>query len=317
MNDHGNITMTKARRGIYAAAITPFDETGAVDAAKLVAYCRHLMSEAGGCDGVAPTGTTGEGTSIAMRDRLALPGAFAEAGIAPDRVIFGTGAPAAGDAVELTRAAVEAGYTNVLVLPPYYYKSPSDDGLFAYYATIVETIGRDDLRIYLYHFPQMSAVPLSTALVVRLRAAFGPVIAGLKDSSGDFEQTRAFVEATGGVEADFDIFPSSEAFLWEGLAIGTAGVISGSTNAFGALAQAALRAPEGAAREAAMAKVKAARATAAKYPLMAAMKQMEAWRSGDEGWTRMAPPLVPLSAEQREKLRADIAALEQQEVQTA
>lgn len=300
--------MTKARRGIYAAAVSPFNADGALNADKLLGYCRHLLSE-GGCDGVAPTGTTGEGTSIAMADRLALPGVFAAAGIETDRVIFGTGAPSAGDCVALTRAAIEAGYNNVLVLPPYYYKSPSDEGLYAYYSNLVEKIGRDDLRVYLYHFPQMSAVPLSPALVTRLRAAFGPVIAGLKDSSGDFEQSRAIVEATGGVAEDFDVYPSSEAMLWDGLAIGTAGIISGSTNAFGALAQAALKAPEGAAREAAMAAVKKARAMAGKYPLMAAMKTVEAWRSGDDGWLRMAPPLVPLSAEQSVALRADLAAV--------
>jgi len=179
--------MSKARRGIYAAAVSPFNVDGSLNAEKLVRYCQHLLTD-GGCDGVAPTGTTGEGTSISTTDRLALPGVFAEAGIETDRVIFGTGAPAAGDCVALTRAAVEAGYTNVLVLPPFYYKNPSDEGLYAYFAHLVESIGRDDLRVYLYHFPQMSMTPLSPALVTRLRSAFGPVIAGLKDSSGDFEQ---------------------------------------------------------------------------------------------------------------------------------
>lgn len=302
--------MSKARRGIYAAAVSPFNADGSLNAKKLLDYCRHLMSPAGGCDGVAPTGTTGEGSSIAIKDRLALPGVFAEAGIETDRVIFGTGAPAAGDCVALTRAAVEAGYINVLVLPPYYYKNPSDDGLFNYYANLVEKIGRDDLRIYLYHFPQMSMVPLSTSLVVRLRKDFGPIIAGLKDSSGDFEQSRAFVEATGGVAENFDVLPSSEAMLWDGLTIGTAGIISGSTNVFGAKAQAALRASEGPERDAAMDAVRAARTMAGKYPLMSAMKTAEAWRSGDDEWLRMAPPLVPLSPEQKAALRIDLDALE-------
>lgn len=300
--------MSKARRGIYAAAVSPFHEDGSLNAQKLAQYCQYLLSE-GGCDGVAPTGTTGEGSSISTADRLALPDVFADAGIERDRVIFGTGAPAAGDCVALTRAAVEAGYTNVLVLPPYYYKNPSDEGLYAYFARLVETIGRDDLRVYLYHFPQMSMTPLSAALVTRLRKTFGPVIAGLKDSSGDFEQSRAIVEATGGVSEDFDVYPSSEAMLWDGLSIGTAGIISGSTNAFGAKAQAALQAPEGPVREAAMNAVREARSMAGNYPLMAMMKTMEAWRSGDEAWLRMAPPLVPLSAEQRAMLGSDLDAL--------
>lgn len=298
--------MTKAKRGIYAAAVSPFNADGSLNAPKLLAYCRHLMSPEGGCDGVAPTGTTGEGTSIALADRLALPRVFAEGGIDRDRVIFGMGSPSAGDCLALTRAAVDAGFMNVLVLPPFYYKNPSDDGLFAYYANLVEKIGNDDLRIYLYHFPQMSATPLSTDLVLRLRKEFGGIIAGLKDSSGDFEQSRAFVEATGGLTEDFDVLPSSEAMLWDGLSIGTAGIISGSTNAFGAKAQAALQAPEGAVRDTAMKAVKAARTMAGKYPLMSAMKTIEAWRSGDEGWLRMTPPLVALTDDQKKSLRADL-----------
>lgn len=302
--------MTKAKRGIYAAAVSPFNADGSLNSAKLIAYCQHLMS-AGGCDGVAPTGTTGEGTSVPMRDRLALPDAFAQAGIARDAVIFGTGAPSAEDNVALTRAAMDAGFSNVLVLPPFYYKSPSDEGLYRYYSNLVEKIGSDALRVYMYHFPQMSAVPLSTDLVLRLRGAFGAVIAGVKDSSGDFEQSRAFIEATGGVAEDFDVYPSSEAMLWDGLSIGSAGIISGSTNAFANLVQTAKAAAEGPAREAAMDAVKAARTMAGKYPLMPAMKQIEAWRTGDDEWTRMAPPLVELSDAQRDALRADLEALGQ------
>jgi len=297
--------MTKARRGIYAAAVSPFQQNGSLDHAKLLDYCQHLLTD-GGCDGVAPTGTTGEGTSIAMADRLILPEVFAKAGIERDRVIFGTGAPSAGDCVALTRAAVDAGFVNVLVLPPYYYKNASDDGLFAYYANLVEKIGSDELRVYLYHFPQMSQAPLSTDLVVRLRAEFGPIIAGLKDSSGDFEQSRAFVEATGGVEADFDVYPSSEAFLWDGLSIGTAGIISGSTNVTANLVQTARNAAPGADRDAAMKVVSDARCMAGKYPLMAAMKTAEYLRSGDDRWLQMAPPLRPLSDEQVAALRTDL-----------
>ena len=299
----------KARRGIYAAAISPFKTDGQLDTDRLIDYCDHLMTPEGGCDGVAPTGTTGEGTSIPMAERLALPDAFAAAGIPGDRVIFGTGAPAAGDAIALTKAAIGAGYPNVLVLPPYYYKAPSEDGLYTYYARLAEGVANDNLRIYLYHFPQMSAVPLPVSLVTRLRKDFGPVIAGLKDSSGDFEQSRAFIEATGGVEAGFDVYPASEAFLDVGLSIGSAGTISGSTNAFGALAQRAFQAAPGPEQEAAMLPVKAARAIAAKYNMVASMKQVEAWRSGDEAWLRMAPPLTPLSPEGRAAFRADLDAL--------
>ncbi|MEO0943433.1 MAG: dihydrodipicolinate synthase family protein [Pseudomonadota bacterium] len=297
--------MTKAVRGIYAAAISPLRADGSLDAAKLVRYCQYLISD-GGCDGVAPTGTTGEGNSISFRQKLALPEAFAEAAFDPQRAIFGTGACAIQDVAELTKAALDAGFPNVLVLPPFYYKSPSNEGLFRFFAELIEKVGDARLRLYLYHFPQVSMTPIPVDVVVRLRSAFGPMIAGLKDSSGDMSQALAFAQATGGVEADFDVYPSSEAFLFEGLAGGCAGIISGSTNAFGRLVQSARA--DGA-DSATFERVKTARALASAYPLMAAMKQLEAWRTGDDTWTRMAPPLVPLDETQQENLRADIAKL--------
>ena len=297
--------MSKAVRGIYAAAVSPFREDGSLDALKLVEYCQYLTTE-GGCDGVAPTGTTGEGNSISFRQKMELAGAFAEAGFDPARAIFGTGACATQDAVDLSKAALDAGFPNVLVLPPFYYKNPSDEGLYRYFAQLIETIGDDRLRVYLYHFPQMSATPIPVDVVVRLKKEFGAVVAGLKDSSGDMSQALAFADATGGVDGDFDVYPSSEAFLFEGLDGGCAGIISGSTNAFANYAQKGRT--DGPDSEA-FALVKKARAMASKYPLMAAMKQMEAWRTGDEGWTRMAPPLVPLNDEQKANLRADVEGL--------
>lgn len=299
--------MTKATRGIYAAAVSPFREDGSLDTAKLVSYCQYLTND-GGCDGVAPTGTTGEGNSISFRQKMQLAGAFAEAGFDPSRAIFGTGACATQDAIDLSKAALDAGFPNVLVLPPFYYKNLSDEGVYRYFAQLIEAIGDDRLRVYLYHFPQMSMTPIPVDVAVRLKKDFGPVVAGLKDSSGDMSQALAFADATGGVAADFDVYPSSEAFLFEGLDHGCAGIISGSTNAFANKVKAAL-AVEGTARNTAFEAVKAARAMASKYPLMAAMKQLEAWRTGDDSWTRMAPPLVPLSAEQKASLKADVEAL--------
>lgn len=301
--------MTKAIRGIYAAAVSPFKEDGSLDTAKLVAYCQYLTTE-GGCDGVAPTGTTGEGNSISFRQKMTLAGAFADAGFDSNRAIFGTGACATQDAIDLSKAALDAGFPNVLVLPPFYYKNPSDEGLYRYFAQLIETIGDDRLRVYLYHFPQMSATPIPVDVAVRLKKDFGQIVAGLKDSSGDMSQALAFADATGGVDADFDIYPSSEAFLYEGLDGGCAGVISGSTNAFANYVQTARKDGRD---SAAFELVKRARATAAKYPLMAAMKQVEAWRSGDDTWTRMAPPLMPLSDEQKTNLKADLESLKASE----
>ena len=297
--------MTKARRGIYAAAISPFTRRLKLDAPALAAYCHHLLSD-GGCDGVAPLGTTGEGPSMSMRCKLGVAKAFAEADIAPDRVIIGTGCPSIEDTAELTQAALQSGYVNVLVLPPYYYKNVGDGGLFEFYSRVVGEVNDSRLRLYLYHFPQMSATPLSTRLVVRLIEAFGETIAGLKDSSGDFEQSLAFVMATGGVDRNFDIYPSSEAFLQNGLRAGCAGVISGSTNSFGRLVRRTLE------REShdlpkRIETANAARAFAMQFPLVPAMKRSEALRSGNSAWLRLLPPLEDLSADQAVRFERGLA----------
>jgi len=295
--------MSKARNGVYAAAVTPVAADGTVDIPKLVNYCKRLIDE--GLDGVAPAGTTGEGNSLPTASRLALPGAFAEAGFAGDQVIFGTGSCAADDAVELTRACVDAGFPNVLVLPPYYLKNVPDKGLFAYYARLIEQVGSSDLRIYLYHFPQMSMTPISIPLIQELKAEFGPVIAGLKDSSGDYEGTLAFA----GAAADFDVFPSNEGVLRDALKNGCGGVISATTNASTGLARATIDAVGGDA-EAYQRALAAVRQTISKYPLSAALKQIEAWKSGDDSWCATFAPLVPLSTEQAQALFDDLKALE-------
>lgn len=292
----------KARKGVYAAAITPVGGDGRPDTGKFVRYCQHLISD--GLDGVAPTGTTGEGNSLPFDWRCALPQVFAEAGVDATRVIFGTGACAADDAVTLTRSGVDAGYYNALVLPPFYLKNVSDEGLYAYYARLIEGVGSDALRIYLYHFPQMSQTPISIPLIQRLKASFGPIVAGLKDSSADYDGSLAFAAAA----EDFDVFPSNEGVLIDGVSKGCAGVISATTNCSAGLVRRTLNA-QGDEQNHLQECLTALRVAISKYPLSAAIKQVEAWRSGDTSWTKVLPPLVELSADQQTALRADLAAL--------
>jgi len=293
---------TKAKKGVYAAAITPKDADGRPDIQKLVSYCKRIMAE--GLTGVAPTGTTSEGNSLPFDWRLKLPEAFAKADIPTDRVIIGSGACAADDSAALTKAGVEAGYNNALVLPPFYYKGPSDEGLFAFYARLIEQVGSDSLRLYLYHFPAMSAVPISIPLIQRLKAEFGPIIAGLKDSSGDYEGSLAFVDAA----EDFDVFPSNEGVLVDGIAKGCGGIISATTQVSTFLSRRTLDAT-GEEQERLQGLLNDVRQVVAKYPLMGAVKQIEAWKSADDTWAELFPPLVKLSDEQKNSLRAELEAL--------
>ncbi|WP_419907168.1 dihydrodipicolinate synthase family protein [Hoeflea sp.] len=295
--------MAKANTGIYAASLTPVGPGGEPDGKKLTQYCRWNLDQ--GLDGVAPLGTTGEGNSLPLSFRIELPGIFADAGFSASEVIFGTGSCAAGDAIAATNAAVDAGFFNVLVLPPFYFKNVSDDGLFAYYARLIEGVGNDRLRIYLYHFPQMSMTPISIGLIQRLKREYGPLIAGLKDSSGDFAGTLGFV----GAADDFDVFPSNEGVLLEGLGKGCAGVISATTNASAALARRTLSA-RGEEAAALQETLTAIRVAISAYPLSAALKQIEAWRTGDDSWLPVFPPQVGLTPEQSSQLRRDLEALE-------
>ena len=284
--------MTKARRGVYAAALTPVGADGRPDTNSWAAYCADLLRR--GLDGVAPLGTTGEGVSLPYEWRLAAPEALAAAGLPADRVILGTGAAATDDAIAFTRAGLSVGYGNALALPPFYLKGVSEDGVYAHYARLIDGVNDDRLRLYLYHFPQMSQVPIPISLIRRLRAAYGPIIAGLKDSSGDFAGTLDFVSAVD----DFDVFPSNEGVLLEGRAKGCAGVISATTNASAELVRMTLDA-SGAEQADLQDALTEIRQIIARYPLSAALKEVEATVSGDETWRAVFPPLVPLDEAQR------------------
>lgn len=294
--------MTKAIKGVYAAALTPFTKSGDVDTGRLGAYCGWLLEQ--GIDGVAPLGTTGEGNSISLAERCRVPGALAKANVPADRTIFGTGSCAFADAVLATKSALDAGYTNVLVLPPFYFKNAPDDGVHAYYARLIEAIGDDRLRIYLYHFPQMSMTPFNVGLVQRLKADFGPLIAGLKDSSGDLAASIAFAAAVD----DFDVYPSNEGVYVDALKAGCAGVISATTNASAPFASKVKVADEVAALDA-QAKLAAVRKAIAKFPLSAALKEIQVSRSGDAAWREILPPQVALDASSRGELLSSLSTL--------
>ncbi|MGX1349552.1 4-hydroxy-tetrahydrodipicolinate synthase [Bradyrhizobium elkanii] len=295
--------MSKARKGVYAAAITPIAANGDPSLNELVRYCEGLIEA--GCDGVAPLGTTGEAASLPLSFRQVVPEALAAANLASDRVILGVGSASVGDVIALARISLGAGYANLLVLPPYYTKDPSEDGLYDYYSRIIDSVGDNRLRIYLYHIPQVTLVPISRKLVERLRAAFGPVIAGLKDSSGSFDSAKSYL----GFD-DFDVFPSSEAYLSEALDAGCAGVISGSTNISASLAYEVLRA-QADRRDGLQAALTDFRLTIQKFPLIPAVKQIHAWRTGNANWVRLLPPLRELTAEQLVALRHEMTRLGQ------
>lgn len=291
--------MAQALSGVFAAALTPLDADRAPDFAAMVAHCRWLLNH--GCDGLGVLGTTGEANAFTREERIAILEALVGAGIPADVLLPGTGCCALPDTVALCRAAVDLGAPGVLVLPPFYYKNVSDDGLFAAFAEIVEQVGDDRLHVYLYHFPQMSGIPLGLALIERLLKAYPDSFAGIKDSSGDLDNMLRTIRAFPG----FAVFSGSDAFLLAVLQAGGAGCITavGNIAAFAAAeVQAAFRRGDSAAAERAQERLGRVRRIIAGYPMTAALKEIMAAHSGNDGWRRIRPPLSPLGP-------AEVAAL--------
>ena len=292
-------------RGVYAAVATPFTPDLEPNLPAFVGHCRWLLDS--GCDGLAPLGTTGEANSLSVGQRIALIEAAAEAGLAMDRFIFGAGSCALADAVAVTRAAIGAGCRAVLLLPPFYYKNPSEDGLFAFFAEAIERVGDPALRIYLYHFPQLSTVPITIPLIARLMKAYGERIAGLKDSSGEWSNTAALLRGFPG----FGVYSGSEQFLLDNLRAGGAGCISATTNVTAPLAQRVFAALQRSEAETLQRQATEARLLLQRYPAQAAVKQAIAEITGDRGWLNLLPPNRPLSATHAAELIAQLRALPQ------
>ena len=291
-------------RGVLAPVVTPFTNALAVDSARLVRHCRWLLAQDAG---LAVFGTNSEGNSLSVREKRELIDVLVDAGLPAARMMPGTGTCALPDTAELTRHAVARGCAGVLMLPPFYYKGVSEDGLFASFAEVIERVADANLRIYLYHIPQVSQVPITLSLIERLLARYPRTIAGIKDSSGDFANTRAMLERF--QPQGFDVYCGSEAFLLATLRGGGAGCISATANVNpAAIARLARewQSPEGEARQAAL---DAVRAVFQQFPMIAALKEAVAQFGGGDAWRTVRPPLVPLAAAQRRELRAHLDAL--------
>jgi 4-hydroxy-tetrahydrodipicolinate synthase len=266
--------------GFWVAAATPLDAAGQVDTALLGHHARALFAQ--GCDGLVLFGTTGEGTSFSAAERIATVRALLDQGIAPRRLALGVGFPAIHDAVGLCRVALTLGLTQVLALPPYFYRDVTEDGLFDAYANLVDQVGNDRLRLTLYNIPQVSGVRVPPDVAARLRSRYGQVIAGVKDSSADFAQFRAFRAAA----PDLAVTVGAEPDIGRALAEGGAGTICGMGNVAPDLVRAMFRPnPPVASMQAACGLVRG--------PFVALLKAMLAAQSGNAGWLNVRPPLRP------------------------
>lgn len=282
--------------GVFCASATPILADGTPDHAAFLAHCKALLEE--GCDGVALLGTTGEANSFSIAQRQALLDKVIEGGLDPQRLLPGTSQTNVPDSVTLVKHAVSVGVKACVVLPPFYYKGVSDEGLFRFYAEVIEAVGRDDLRIILYHIPPIAQIGISLELTARLRAAFPGVIVGVKDSSGKIESMRAFAEAF----EDFSVLAGADPFMLPLLREGGAGCITSSSNLIGRHLRVVFDNwfdPAQSGRvEAAQGRINAWRDLSNAYVQLPTIKAMLARRRDHAGWTRVRPPLVELSADE-------------------
>jgi 4-hydroxy-tetrahydrodipicolinate synthase len=287
--------------GVLSPAVTPFKADLSPDTERFVRQCKWLVANN---VGLAVFGTNSEANSLAAGERMDLLEKLVEAGIPPARMMPGTGCCALTDSVRLTAHAVKLGCAGALMLPPFYYKGVSDEGLYRNYAEIVERVGDARLQIYLYHIPQVTQVPISLKLIERLLKAYPKSIAGTKDSSGDWNNTRATLDAF--AKDGFDVFPGSETFLLAGMRNGGKGCISATANVNPAAIHNLYANWQSAAADKLQAGLDTVRNAFQKYPMIPAMKFAIAHWSGHAPWATVRPPLVEVTAEQSKALIADL-----------
>jgi 4-hydroxy-tetrahydrodipicolinate synthase len=286
---------------VLSPVLTPFKADGNPDAQKLLKQCKWLESNG---VGQAVFGTNSEANSMSASQKMSALTALIEGGLNPAHMMPGTGATSIDETVNMTRHAVNLKCAGVLMLPPFYYKDVTDDGLFAYFSEVIQKVGSDALQVYIYNIPPVTKINLSLSLLERLAKEYPKTVVGMKDSSGDWAYTESVIKLL--APSGFRVYAGSEVFLMRTLRAGGVGCISATANVNPlAIADLAAHWRESNAdeRQAGLDKV---RSVFAKYQMIAGMKTAVAHFSNDPEWLRVRPPLVQLSAEQQAQLISEL-----------
>jgi 4-hydroxy-tetrahydrodipicolinate synthase len=298
-------TKSEKMSGVWAPVLTPVDADLNPHADRFVAHARWLLDN--GCHGLVVFGTTGEANSFAVDERIELLEAAVWGGLPRERLLVGTGCCALTDTVKLTRHALSLGIGGVLALPPFYYKDNTDEALFTSFDEVIQRVGSNDFKLYLYHFPKLSGVPITPGLLERLLAAYPDTVAGVKDSSGDWDNTRMLIKRF----PQIAIMPGAESYLLSALQAGATGCISASCNVN---AQAIRKLyddfkagkPGLAEQQEALSDV---RKILQLRPMIPVMKHLLADALGEPEWRSVRPPLLPLPHVEATALESELKAL--------
>ena len=279
--------------GVLSPVVTPFKADLSPDPERFVKQCRWLLSQD---VGLAVFGTNSEANSLSTEEKIELLDRVVAGGVDPGRLMPGTGCCALTDSVRLTAHAMKLGAGGVLMLPPFYYKGVSDDGLFRSFAEVIERVGDRRLRLYVYHIPPVSQVPITLGLIERLLKAYPGIVAGVKDSSGDWNNTKAMLDAF--AAGGFDVFAGSETFLLANMRNGGTGCISATANVNPGPIAKLHREWQNPDADAQQARLDEIRGIFQKYPMIPALKAAVAHWGGDAPWATVRPPLVALTPDQ-------------------
>ena len=282
--------------GVLSPVVTPFKDDLSPDPERFVQHCRWLLSQN---VNLAVFGTTSEANSLSVEEKISLLDQLVDAGIESSRLLSGTGHCALTDTVKLTAHAVSLGCAGMLMLPPFYYKDVSDDGLYRSFAEVIERVGSDDLRVYLYHIPPIAHVGIPPHLVERLVTQYPKTVVGIKDSSGDWDNTDALLQL--GLD-DFRVFAGSETFLLQNMRGGVAGCISATANINPAAIHELYENWQSEKAETMQADLDAVRSTVQKYPMIPALKSILGNLRGEAQWETVRPPLLALADDHKSEL---------------
>jgi 4-hydroxy-tetrahydrodipicolinate synthase len=285
--------------GVITPILTPFNDDLSLAPDLYLSHALWLLEQ--GIHYISPFGTTGEALSLSLNERLEALDILIKGGIDPAVLMPGTGLCNLEETVTLCQNAVDHGCKAVMTLPPFFYKNASDDGLYAYFVRLIESINRDNLKICMYHIPPMAVIGFSPELAGRLAKDFPDVIVAYKDSSGDFENTRKVIAAA----PDISVFPGSETFLREGMENGGTGCISATCNVNPAGIRNVFNVITGV-KEGNLDQVnnemKTFRKNVEGYGPIPAMKGLLAEKRGDARWRNVRPPILPASEESTQDL---------------
>jgi 4-hydroxy-tetrahydrodipicolinate synthase len=293
------MTQEPGVRGLWCATLTPLTSAGELDCARMASHVLGLLGE--GVDGVAPFGTTGEGPSFSVDERRSGLDALLRAGVAPSKIVIGTGCASATDTLALTRHALQNGVPRCLVLPPFFYKNVADDAVYRFYADLIDRVADSRLRVYVYHIPQFSGVGVWPDVIRRLADAYPGVVAGVKDSAADWNNTARLLERV----PHLDLLVGHEPHLPQLMRGGGAGTICGIANVYPELVRALLAADVAPAAEARMTQF---RNVLSRFPFLPAFKAIKAAKSGDAGWNVLRTPWLALPNAARDELIAGLRA---------